>query len=91
MRVPDGIPTHDPLVSRSDALTIKLLRTRWRARVIFAGGLTNRITHSRSPSQATHKGLTASCSPLMVVFYISLLLLLSKIIIREKRESGFLY
>ena len=42
------------------------LRTRWRARVIFAGGLTNRITHSRSPSQATHKSLTASCSPLMV-------------------------
>ena len=28
---------HDPLCSRSDALTIELLRARWRARVIFVG------------------------------------------------------
>ena len=34
---PDGIWTHDPPCSRSDALTSELLRTRWRARVIFVG------------------------------------------------------
>ena len=34
---PDGIRTHDPPCSRSDALTFDLLRTRWRARVIFVG------------------------------------------------------
>ena len=34
---PDGIRTHDPSCSRSDALTSELLKTRWRARVIFVG------------------------------------------------------
>ena len=34
---PDGIRTHDPPCSRSDTLTSELLRTRWRARVIFVG------------------------------------------------------
>ena len=34
---PDEIRTHDPPCSRSDALTSELLRTRWRARVIFVG------------------------------------------------------
>ena len=34
---PDGIRTHDPPCSRSDALTSELLRTRWRAKVIFVG------------------------------------------------------
>ena len=34
---PDGIRTHNPPCSRSDALTSELLRTRWRARVIFVG------------------------------------------------------
>ena len=31
------IRTHDPLCCRSAALTSELLRTRWRARVIFVG------------------------------------------------------
>ena len=34
---PDGIRTHDPRCHRSDALTSELLRTCWRARVIFVG------------------------------------------------------
>ena len=34
IRAPDGIRTHDPPCSRSDALSSELLRTRWRARVV---------------------------------------------------------
>ena len=47
---PDGIRTHDPPCSRSDALT-----SEWV-------GLANRISQSHSPSQATHLGLTVSHS-----------------------------
>ena len=37
MGAPDGIRTHDPPCSRSDALTSELLRTRWLVGGSFMG------------------------------------------------------
>ena len=56
---PDGIQTHDPPCSRSDALTSELLKTRWRARVVFAGWTTE--PHLTVTQSITSNTLRLNC------------------------------
>ena len=62
IRAPDGIRTHDPLWSSTDALTTELLETLWWARV-KCGYLTRAASRSqRVKYRLTTYLITASCS-----------------------------